>query len=185
MLSAPSAADAETVKIGVLTPLSPPGATLLGQFIQRGAEMGADYVNAKGGILGGRKIELIVEDDSGTPEKGIAAYRRLVDQKKVCAIIGQVHSSVMIAIGDLSEKMGVPIFSTTASAKDITERHLVSQFRTHAIDPDRASMWLRFIKELGMIGFSPLSESPGNPLITASSAERAPAQVFTRVNSSE
>jgi branched-chain amino acid transport system substrate-binding protein len=149
LFSAQPARAADTVKIGVLTPLSPPGATLLGQFIQRGAEMGAEYVNANGGVLGGRKIELVVEDDSGTPEKGIAGYRRLVDQKKVCAIIGQVHSSVMIAIGDLSEKMGVPIFSTQASAKDITEKHLVSQFRTHAIDPDRARMWLRFIKEMG------------------------------------
>jgi branched-chain amino acid transport system substrate-binding protein len=159
LFSGETARAAETVKIGVLTPLSPPGATLLGQFIQRGAEMGAEYVNAKGGILGGRKIELVIEDDAGTPEKGIAGYRRLVDQKKVSAIIGQVHSSVMIAVGDLSEKMGVPIFSTQASAKDITEKHLVSQFRTHAIDPDRARMWLNFIKEMGYKRIALLAEN--------------------------
>ena len=41
---------AEPVKIGVMTPLSPPGATLLGQFIKRGAEMGAEYVNSRGGF---------------------------------------------------------------------------------------------------------------------------------------
>ena len=139
---------AEPVKIGVMTPLSPPGATLLGQFIQRGAEMGAEYVNSEGGVLGGRQLELVIEDDSGTPEKGIAGYRRLVTQKKVSAIIGQVHSSVMLAVGDLSEKLGVPVFSTQASSKAITERHLTTAFRTYAIDPDRARMWLRFIKEI-------------------------------------
>lgn len=150
---------AETVRIGVMTPLSPPGATLLGKFILQGAEMGVEYVNAKGGVLGGRKIELFVEDDSGTPEKGIAGYRRLATQKNVCAIIGQVHSSVMIAVGDLSEKFGVPIFSTQASSKAITEKHLMTAFRTHAIDPDRARMWLKFIQQMGYNRIALLAEN--------------------------
>ena len=149
----------EPVKIGVMTPLSPPGATLLGKFILQGARMGAEYVNSKGGVLGGRQIELIVEDDSGTPEKGLAGYRRLVTQKGVSAIIGQVHSSVMIAVGDLSEKLGVPIFSTQASSKAITEKHLITAFRTHAIDPDRARMWLRFVKEQGFMRIGMLAEN--------------------------
>jgi branched-chain amino acid transport system substrate-binding protein len=149
----------EPVKIGVMTPLSPPGATLLGKFILQGARMGAEYVNSTGGVLGGRQIELIVEDDSGTPEKGIAGYRRLVTQKGVSAIIGQVHSSVMIAVGDLAENLGVPIFSTQASSKEITEKHLMTSFRTHAIDPDRARMWLRFIKEMDFKRVAMLAEN--------------------------
>jgi branched-chain amino acid transport system substrate-binding protein len=149
----------EPVKLGVMTPLSPPGATLLGKFILQGARMGAEYVNSTGGVLGGRKIELIVEDDSGTPEKGLAGYRRLVTQKGVSAIIGQVHSSVMIAVGDLAENLGVPIFSTQASSKAITEKHLMTAFRTHAIDPDRARMWLRFIKEMDFKRVAMLAEN--------------------------
>jgi len=47
-----------SVKIGVLTPLSPPGDAAAGQFIVRGAKMAADEINGKGGVLGGRKIEL-------------------------------------------------------------------------------------------------------------------------------
>ncbi len=156
---ATSVLAAEPVKIGVMTPLSPPGATLLGQFIKRGAEMGADYVNSEGGVLGGRKLELVIEDDSGTPEKGIAGYRRLVTQKNVSAVIGQVHSSVMIAVGDLSEKLGVPVFSTQASSKAITEKHLMTAFRTHAIDPDRARMWLQFIKQSGYKRIGLLAEN--------------------------
>ncbi|MBW1691677.1 MAG: hypothetical protein DRG87_02100 [Deltaproteobacteria bacterium] len=149
----------EPVKIGVMTPLSPPGATLLGKFILQGARMGAEYVNSTGGVLGGRNIELVIEDDSGTPEKGIAGYRRLVTQKGVSVIIGQVHSSVMIAVGDLAERLGVPIFSTQASSKTITEKHLMTTFRTHAIDPDRARMWLRFIKEIGFKRIAILAEN--------------------------
>jgi branched-chain amino acid transport system substrate-binding protein len=137
------------VKIGVLTPLSPPGDAAAGQFIVRGAKMAADEINAQGGVLGGRKIELVVEDDSGTPEKGIAGFRKLASQDKVVAVIGQFHSSVMDAVQDLSEQLKIPIFSTQASAKKITERHLNYTFRTHVIDPDRVQIWNRWIQQQG------------------------------------
>src|SRR5262245_61843097 len=77
------------VKVGVLTPRSPPGDAAAGQFIVRGAKMGAEDVNAHGGVLGGRKIELVVEDDSGTPEKGAAGFRKLATQDQAVAVVGQ------------------------------------------------------------------------------------------------
>src|SRR5207247_3000096 len=91
------------VKIALLTPLSPPGDAAAGQFIARGAKMGADDVNARGGVLGGRKIELVVEDDSGTPEKGAAGFRKLATQDQAVAVVGQFHSSVMTAVQALAE----------------------------------------------------------------------------------
>ena len=65
------------VKIGVLTPLSPPGDAIAGQFIVRGAKMAVEDINARGGVLGGRKLEAVIEDDGGTPEKGVAGLRKL------------------------------------------------------------------------------------------------------------
>src|SRR5215469_14754711 len=139
----------KAVKIGVLTPLSPPGDASAGQFIVRGAKMGAEDVNARGGVLGGRKIELVIEDDSGTPEKGAAGFRKLATQDRAVAVIGQFHSSVMGAVQDLAEQFKIPVFSTQASAKGITERHLTYTFRTHVIDPDRVQLWNRWIKDRG------------------------------------
>src|SRR5438876_12000119 len=146
--TAPALAQ-KPVKIGVLTPLSPPGDASAGQFIVRGAKMAADDVNARGGVLGGRKIELHIEDDSGTPEKGVAGFRKLASQDKAVAVIGQFHSSVMGAVQDLAEQFKIPVFSTQASAKGITERHLTYTFRTHVIDPDRVALWNRWIKGQG------------------------------------
>ena len=147
-LSTPALAQ-KPVKIGVLTPLSPPGDASAGQLILRGAKMGAEEVNAHGGVLGGRKIELVVEDDSGTPEKGSAGLRKLATQDQVVAVVGQFHSSVMAAVQVLAEQFKVPVFSTQASAKQITEQHLNFTFRTHVIDPDRCQMWTRWAKERG------------------------------------
>jgi branched-chain amino acid transport system substrate-binding protein len=147
-LAAPVLAQ-KPVKIGVLTPLSPPGDASAGQFIVRGARMAADEVNARGGVLGGRKVELAVEDDSGTPEKGAAGFRKLATQDQVVAVVGQFHSSVMTAVQALAEQFQVPVFSTQASARGITERHLAYTFRTHVIDPDRVRLWNQWIKERG------------------------------------
>jgi branched-chain amino acid transport system substrate-binding protein len=137
------------VKIGVLTPLSPPGDASAGQFIVRGAKMAADDVNGRGGVLGGRKVELVIEDDSGTPEKGAAGFRKLASQDQVVAVIGQFHSSVMGAVQDLAEQFKIPVFATQASARGITEKHLTYTFRTHVIDPDRVALWNRWIKQQG------------------------------------
>src|SRR5215475_7183432 len=147
-LAAPASAQ-KPVKIGVLTPLSPPGDAAAGQFIVRGAKMAVEDVNARGGVLGGRKIELVVEDDSGTPEKGAAGFRKLATQDQVAAVIGQFHSSVMAAVQVLAEQFQIPVFSTQASAKGITEKHLNYTFRTHVIDPDRCQLWTRWVKERG------------------------------------
>src|ERR1700752_2015692 len=87
-LAAPAHAQ-KPVKIGVLTPLSPPGDSGAGQLILRGAKMGAEELNARGGILGGRKVELVIEDDSGTPEKGVAGFRKLASQDHVAGVMGQ------------------------------------------------------------------------------------------------
>ena len=158
MLAVPAFAQAP-IKIGVLTPLSPPGDAGAGQLIVRGAKMGADEVNASGGILGGRKIELVIEDDAGTPEKGVAGLRKLASQDKVSAVIGQFHSSVMEATQDLAEQLKVPIFSTQASAKKITEKHLTYTFRTHVIDPDRVALWNKWIVAQGFKRVAILAEN--------------------------
>src|SRR5207247_8008014 len=106
-------------KSGVLTPLWPAGDAAAGQFIVRGAKMAAGEINGKGGVRGGREIELSVEDDSGTPEKGAAGLRKLAGQDKVVAVVGQFHSSVAEAVQDLAEQLKVPVFLTQASAKKL------------------------------------------------------------------
>src|SRR5256712_13247100 len=92
-LTAPALAQ-KPVKIGVLTPLLPPGDAAAGQFIVRGAKMGAEDVNARGGVLGGRKIPLVIEGDARTPEKGSAGFRKLANQAHAVTGACASHSPV-------------------------------------------------------------------------------------------
>src|SRR3546814_14148676 len=62
-------------------------------------------INAAGGLLG-KKVELIVEDTSGVPEKGVAAFERLASKEEVAAVTGGAHSAVCSAVGPVAEKYG-------------------------------------------------------------------------------
>ena len=87
---------ADPVKIGVAAPLSGAAATY-GKETRAGAELAAEEINAKGGILGGRKIELVFEDDKGTTQGGVAAVQKLISVNRAKAITGGTNSSVVLA----------------------------------------------------------------------------------------
>lgn len=140
----------EPVKIGILTPLSPPGDHASGKWIQWGAELGIKYVNEEmKGVLGGRPIQLVVADDQGVPAEGVAGYRRLVTNDGVVAVIGQFHSSVCIAVSEVAKELGVPLFSTGASAAKITESHYPTIFSIMGLIPNRAEFYVDFAKKMG------------------------------------
>src|SRR4051812_31229938 len=68
--------DTGNVKVGVYADLS--GQTSgVGQSTKNGIELATDEINRAGGI-GGRQIELIVEDDQGIPLQSAAALAKLV-----------------------------------------------------------------------------------------------------------
>ena len=156
------------VTLGVLTPLSPPGDASAGQLIQRGAELGVQYINTvMGGLFGGREgcalpatqVRLAVQDDSGVPEKAVAGFRRLVSEDHAVAVWGAFHSSAMLAAAPLADQFMVPYISTQASAADVTGKHFAAVFRVHPIDPDRAAAWLGFIQAQGWHKIALLAEN--------------------------
>ncbi len=162
----------EPIVFGCITPLSPPGETLLGQLIKRGGELGVEYVNEKGGVLG-RKVVLSVQDSAGKNENGVAAYRRLVTNEKAVAVFGFVHSGVNLAVNEIAKEMGVPTMGTQTGAGDITAKRYDIAFRTHAVDPPRAATWLGWIKKSGYKRISLIAETTdyGIGLVKATEAQ--------------
>ncbi len=147
----PAAATGAPTKIGVLTPLSPPGDTGAGQLIVRGAELAVDYINQRMGPnwvstnpLPG-PIELVKGDDAGTPEIGVAAFRKMVQSDHVAGVVGQYHSSVTVALMPIAEQLKVPMLSSQSSDTSISSKHMMYTFQTHAITSDRAQVVADFI----------------------------------------
>ena len=153
------AAGKKPVKIGLLCPFSPPGDPAVGKRMKWAADLAIKYINEEmGGVLGGRPVELVVEDDSGTPAEGIAGYRKLVQKDGVVAVVGQFHSSVCLALMKVSKDLGVPIFSSGASSSKITETHYPTIFRILTLIPARSKFWMEFAKDKGMKRVAVMSE---------------------------
>jgi branched-chain amino acid transport system substrate-binding protein len=86
----------ETVKIGAVLPLSKAAFAQAGEEQRRGLLMALEEVNQAGGVLG-KKVELIIEDDTGEPSVGIAAAEKLLTRDKVVALIGGYSSTITFA----------------------------------------------------------------------------------------
>lgn len=134
-LSAPPAVAAETVKLGLVAALSGPSAQS-GEAITRGLTVAIDEINAAGGILGGRMIELIRRDDESNPPKGVIAARELIFKEKVAAFFGGIDSPVSLAIVPLANKSKVPFMGDWAAATPITRNGAKPNyvFRVSAVD---------------------------------------------------
>jgi len=110
----------DAIKVGWVGPLSPPGGYAEGALMKQAAELAAEEINAKGGVLG-RKIQIVYQDTRGQPEEGTAAAERLISQDKVVAITGEFHSSVFLAEMEVAHKAGIPIIGV-----DVWRRVVIS-----------------------------------------------------------
>ncbi|BDU52433.1 ABC transporter substrate-binding protein [Limnohabitans sp. INBF002] len=84
-----------TVKVGLLSTLSGPGAGL-GVDIRDGFQLA---VKLSGGKFSGKAVDVIVADDQASPDVGRQTADRLVKRDKVDFMTGIVFSNVMLAVG--------------------------------------------------------------------------------------
>ncbi|MBI5967998.1 MAG: ABC transporter substrate-binding protein, partial [Deltaproteobacteria bacterium] len=87
---------AETMKIGLIMPLTGPNA-MIGQEEKRGIDMAIEKINAAGGALK-KKVELIIEDNRGDPTVIVSAAEKLITRDKVVALTGGYSSVESLAL---------------------------------------------------------------------------------------
>ncbi|MCJ7789139.1 MAG: ABC transporter substrate-binding protein [Candidatus Atribacteria bacterium] len=140
-----SVASAKLVRIGGVAPLTGASATF-GASTKNGCLLAFKAVNDAGGIdIGGTKylISYIFEDDQGSPEVAANAFRKLIDQDEVVAIIGSVMSKCTLAGAPIAQDAGVPVISPTSTNVQVT---LTGDyiFRACFIDPFQGAVVASF-----------------------------------------
>lgn len=128
------AADEQIVKIGHVGPVS--GAIAhLGKDNENGGRMAIDDLNAKGLIIGGKKIkfELVAEDDAGDPKQGTTVAQKLVDEH-VNGVIGHLNSGTTIPASKIYYDAGIPQISPSSTNPKYTMQGFKSAFRVVAND---------------------------------------------------
>jgi branched-chain amino acid transport system substrate-binding protein len=109
-------AQGQPIKIGLL-------ATLEGPFAAGGADgmRGAELaLRQRGGVVAGRKIELIKASSNATPDVAVNAVRKLVEQDKVEIMVGPLSGGEGVAVKDYSKTQPNITFINGASGAQAT-----------------------------------------------------------------
>jgi branched-chain amino acid transport system substrate-binding protein len=119
LLVAPLAAHAQKpIKVGFPMILSGPGA-LFGEPALKGAQMYADEINAKGGVLG-RKIELLPRDTKGNADEAVRVARELILKENVDFLVGTLTSAEGPAVSVVAKENKIVFIAPIPKTDQLT-----------------------------------------------------------------
>ena len=111
-------AMAQPIVIGVSTPQTGVAA-VASEWEMWGVNLAVEEINAAGGLLGGRKLELMVLDNKCNPSEAVNVANKLVEAK-VVAIEGAHCSSAHLASMKIVADAKIPMITGIASNPQIT-----------------------------------------------------------------
>jgi branched-chain amino acid transport system substrate-binding protein len=114
------ASAAETVKVGILLPLSGP-LEYFGAMEKQSFDLALEEINSGGGIKG-RKLDFIYQDTKGDVDVAREAVKKLMDEDKVVMLCGGYYSPSTFSVAGLAQQNQVPFLINTASDDKITEQ---------------------------------------------------------------
>jgi branched-chain amino acid transport system substrate-binding protein len=157
LFAAPAFAE-DTIKVGAILAVTGP-ASNLGAPEARTLEMLVEDINAKGGIIG-RKVELVVKDTGGSPEKAVSFAKQLIEEDKVFAIIGPSTSGETMAIKNLAEE-GRTVLLSCAAAEVIVNPLAKYVFKVAPKDSYAAMKIFQQMKKMKISKIGVLSSNTG------------------------
>jgi branched-chain amino acid transport system substrate-binding protein len=110
------AQSADPIKIGVIAEVQ----SIAGAATPGGAQIAADEINAKGGVLG-RKIEIVTYDNKSSSADSVRAFQRAVSEDKVSAVIASYISEVVLALEPWAARLKMPLITPGAASNEITK----------------------------------------------------------------
>lgn len=143
-----NSADDSIIKIGSIGPLSGAASTY-GVSVKDGASLLEKEINDAGGI-NGKKIKFIFEDDQADQNATMQAFNKLVDDEKVCAILGPVTSGSTLAVAPNATSKSIPMITPTGTEPTITKVGGEFMFRGCFVDSFQGEVLAKYAtKDLG------------------------------------
>ncbi len=110
VLAMPAIAADAPLRVGLMLPFSGTYAAL-GENIAAAFEL---YLAQNGSRMGGRAVQVVRLDDESDPSKAVGNVNRLLGREKAEALVGTVHSGVVMALVQASREKGVPLIIPNA-----------------------------------------------------------------------
>ena len=140
-------ADGDTIKVGGVLEMTG-GSASFGISSKNGIDLALKKINEKG-VLGGKKLSLVVADTKSEASEATNGMQKLISQDKVVAVIGPNQSSAVIASGAINNGAKVVDITPMGTNPDVTFDPKTKQvkpysFRTCFIDPFQGTVMASF-----------------------------------------
>lgn len=140
-------ADGDTIKVSGLLEMTG-GSASFGISGKNGIDLALKKINEKG-VLGGKKLSLVVADTKSEASEATNGMQKLISQDKVVAVIGPNQSSAVIASGAINNGAKVVDITPMGTNPDVTVDPKTKQvkpysFRTCFIDPFQGTVMASF-----------------------------------------
>jgi branched-chain amino acid transport system substrate-binding protein len=134
-------ANADTIKLGGILPLTGPGA-LIGTAEMRGVQFAVDAANAKGGIHG-NQIAVQFEDNQAKPDQSVLSFNKLTDLGHV-PVVFTGYSGPTLAMAPLATRKKVLLVNAGAQADALAKAspYLINTLPTIGDEIAVLSNWL-------------------------------------------
>jgi branched-chain amino acid transport system substrate-binding protein len=142
-----SSSNKGVIKIGMVAPTSGSSAPT-GVYMKNGAQLAVDEINKAGGILDGRKLQLIVEDGACDAQQAVAAANKLVSSG-VKVSVGGYCSGATLPTLPIFNTANIPMIIPAANSQDLVKQNLKNVFLINGTGLQQSSAALKFIKKEG------------------------------------
>ena len=149
--------DRSIIQIGFFGDLTGPTFNF-GSSAKNGVLMAADEINQAGGI-NGHPVDVVIEDDQGSPEEAAQLAGKLIDRYKVVAIIGAGASGNSLAAAPKAQAAHVPLIAPSSTNPAVTQSgdyifracfidafqgEVMAKFAAHTLKAKKAAIMLDF-----------------------------------------
>lgn len=154
LIAAQAATARDEIVIGQVAPLSGTIAGTGDEYVAGGSAYFA-YVNANGGIYG-RKIRLVVKDDSYKPDQTVTLTRQLLAEDKPLALFGFVGTGNVMALNKnkILEEANIPLLAPYTGALDLREPLNPNIFHIRASYTDETARMVEHLHTVGLRRFA-------------------------------
>lgn len=135
------------VNIGMVIPISGSSAPT-GVYMENGAQLAVNEINDAGGILDGRMIELMVEDEACDAQQGVASANKLVSSN-IAVSVGGYCSGATLPQLPIFAKANVPMIIPAANSQDLVNEKLKNVFLINGTGLQQSTAALDFIVKSG------------------------------------
>lgn len=151
----------QPLRIGLIGPFTGASADF-GTPMLQGAQLAVEEINAVGGYLG-RPLELVIKDDTASPDVGLQRSQEMI-KEAVVATIGFCNTGVAMKALDVFQNARAPLIVPCATGTPITTRYPAQEsyiFRTSARDGIQAPFVVEDIVKRGWMRVAIFADKTG------------------------